>query len=131
MRTDDVATGSRPVDLAAIVGVHDVERLRHRDAEEARDLVALEERLDVAIEREVGQAIGVVGEEHLVVAEVALHPAQPLADVRLVAGVDERDLPLVDVGASISTCRPPSASTKSFVAHSSYSRKNSLILCAP
>ena len=45
------------------------------------------------------RAVGVVGEEHLVVAEEALHPAQPFADVRLGSGVDERDPPILDVGA--------------------------------
>ena len=64
--------------------------------------------------RRVGEHVAVVGEEDLVVLEVGPHPAQPLTDRGVDAGVDEGDRPVADVGASISTCWPPLVSTKSF-----------------
>ena len=90
------------------------------DRDERRRLVVGEESIDVAVQGEVGEPVGVVGEEQLVAAEVPLHPSQPLADVRVVTGVDERDLPLVDVGAQqLDAAATVGKNTKSFVAHSS------------
>src|SRR5579883_143219 len=79
------------------VGVDHVKRVRDANAEKGPDLAALEERIDVRRAVEVGDAVGVVGEEHLLALHVFPHPAQPFADVRPQAGVDERDPPALDV----------------------------------
>ena len=79
--------------------MHEVERLRDGHGHEAGDLVALEERLDVRVEGQIRQAIGIVGEEHVVAVEMGLDASQTLADVRVVTSVDEGDLPLVDARA--------------------------------
>src|ERR1044071_9666243 len=90
----------RVLQLAEVVlgvGVDDVEGLGHAHAEERGDLVALHEALDVGAEVEIGQTVRVVGQEHLVALDVLLHAAQALAAVRALAGVDEGDVPVVDV----------------------------------
>ena len=60
------------------------------------------EWVSVAIEvvhRGVGEHVSVVGQEHLVVAEVVTHPTKALADLSVEAGVDEGDAPVADVRA--------------------------------
>ena len=72
--------------------------LRGRDADEAGHRVLLAEELDHAGQGHVGQAVGVVGEEHLLALEVAAAPRLsrwPMFELQ--PGVDEGDLPVVDV----------------------------------
>ena len=65
-------------------------------------LTALDHRRQVR----VGERVAVVGEEHLVVAQQVADGAQPLADRRVQARVDERDVPVVDVGLEQVDLRP-------------------------
>ena len=51
--------------------------------------------VDHLVEIDVGQAVAVVGEEHLLVLDVVAHRPQPLADVAPDAGVDQRDAPVL------------------------------------
>ena len=53
---------------------------------------------DVPVEVEVGETIGVVGEEDLLPLDMIADPTQALADRGVDAGLDEREAPLVDVG---------------------------------
>ena len=68
---------------------------RRAHGEEAGELAALLERLDHVVEVDVGQAVAVVGEEHLLVLHVVAHRPQTLADVAPDAGVEQRDAPLL------------------------------------
>ena len=68
------------------------------DARQARhDLPGLEVG-DHPVQRNVRQAVRIVGEEDALSLEVPAHPEQPLRDVRVQAGVDEGDAPVLDVG---------------------------------
>ncbi len=60
--------------------------------------VPAREGVDHLGQRRVGEHVGVVGEEHLVAVQVVPHPAQPLPDRRLDAGLSERDRPVGYVG---------------------------------
>ena len=99
MSRSDSLTLRSDVDLAVVFEVHEVEALRRRHGHERRDLVAGAERVDHVGQLQVGQAVGVVGEEHLLVLDVLAHRHEPLPDVGVQAGVDERDLPVGDVVA--------------------------------
>ncbi len=85
-------------DVAALVGVDDVEGRLRRHREQARERVGGLEAGDDVVQRGVGQHVGVVGHEVVVVAQVLAHPAQPLPDRRLDPGVHEGDPPVRDVG---------------------------------
>ena len=65
--------------------------------DEARDHTVAPEVGDVLVERQVAQAVGVVGQEHLLALQILAHAQQALADVGMQAGVDEGDAPVVDV----------------------------------
>ena len=67
------------------------------DAHEAGHRVLPAELLELMGKRQVAEPVAVVREEFGFVADDALDGLQPLADVRLQAGLDERDLPVVDV----------------------------------
>ena len=82
-----------------LVGEHDVEGPWGPDRQERPDGVGGAEPRDQLVHGRVGEHVAVVREEHLVVAEVAAHPAQPLADLGVEAGVDEGDAPVADVAA--------------------------------
>ena len=74
--------------------------MEHRlraDREEGGLGVGVGEPLDHLVERGVGEDVGVVGEEHLVVGEQMAHAAQALTDRGLEPGVDEVDRPVGDV----------------------------------
>ena len=85
------------VRVAVVVHVDDVEAVVRPRGEEARrhagGLRALDHRRQVGVR----ERVAVAGQEVLVVAEVLAHGAQALADVRVQARVDERDVPVVDV----------------------------------
>src|SRR5262249_29057210 len=67
------------------------------DTQEARDLVAPTQILDLEVERQIGQSIRVVGEEHLLADEVVLHGLESLTDVRVQPRLNEGDPPIRDV----------------------------------
>ncbi len=71
---------------------------RHRG--QHPDRVARRELLHHVVEWQVGQDVGVVGEEHLLVLDVGPDAPQPLADRRVEAGVHEVDRPVPDVGGA-------------------------------
>ena len=60
---------------------------------------ARREPIDHVGQRRVGEDVGVVRQEHRLVLDEMAHAAEPLADGRVEAGVDERDAPIGDVGA--------------------------------
>ena len=69
------------------------------DAHERGDRVRRPEPLDELVQRRVGQRVAVVGQEDLIVVQVAPDRPQALAEVRVQAGVGEADAPVVDVAA--------------------------------
>src|SRR6185437_7423708 len=77
-----------------------VERRLGRHGHQRPDGIARLEDVDHVVERQVGEDVGVVGEEHLLALDVLAHPAEPLADRAVEARVHERDLPVLDVGAA-------------------------------
>ncbi len=86
------------LDLTGGGDVNTVERRRRRYDQHRGEGAGADGPLDHRLQRSVGQDVGVVGQEVLVVAEVLADTPQPLADGRLHAGVDERDGPVGDVG---------------------------------
>src|SRR5262245_17436627 len=76
---------------------NDVAALRRPHRQEAAHLVPPQEVLDVPVQRQVRQPVAVVRQEHRLSPEVGLDGLQPLPDVGGDAGVDERDVPVVDV----------------------------------
>ena len=116
----DVGLGhvAQLADGAAVVHRENVEAVVRMDREEAGRrpgrLGALDHRRQVS----VGERVAVVRQEQLVVAQQVSHRAQPLADLRLQPGVDEGDIPVVDVRLQQMDARPPSESTKSFASAS-------------
>ena len=84
---------------AAVVGHRDhVEAVVRAHREEARRRLLVLGAGDHRGQVGVGQRVPVVGEEELVVGQQVADGAQPLADRRPQAGVDEGDVPVVDVG---------------------------------
>src|SRR5262249_7098399 len=80
---------AEPRHPAVAVDVGEVIGERWPDGDEAGDLPAALEVLQHLVEVEVAQPVAVVGEEHLLVADVLTHRPQALADVAPDAGVDE------------------------------------------
>ena len=68
------------------------------------------EVVDHGGQRQVGEAVAVVGQEHLLALQEGLHGLEAHADVGVEAGVDEGDLPVLDVaGEQVDlACRPRS-----------------------
>ena len=83
-------SGSVDDDVVAEVRLH---------ADEAGDARRADGMFDLHRQRQVGQAVAVVGEELRLVADETFDRLQALADVRREARLDERDLPVVDVAA--------------------------------
>ena len=81
------------------IRIDDMECVRRRDAQEAADFVAFTEVLQVRVEIEVGQTVGVIGEKHGIVPEVVPNAHEPLADIRVRPGVHEGDPPILDIAA--------------------------------
>ena len=76
-----------------------METLSRFDTEERCDGVIPPVKVDKLREVQIRQAVRIIRQKHLVVAEVFFDRQQPLADVTRRAGVGERDLPIVDVAA--------------------------------
>ena len=74
-----------------------MEALRWARREEGSGLSGAAEGVDHRRQVEVGETVRVVGEEHLVILDVPLHRDEALPDVGAQAGVDEGDLPVLDV----------------------------------
>ncbi len=85
------------LDLATLAQLDEVEGIGRRDGAEAADRVRGAELLHHVVEVEVGQDVGVVRQEHLLVLQVLAHPEQPAADVGGLAGVDEGNSPVANV----------------------------------
>jgi hypothetical protein len=86
-------------DAVVVADPDAVERLLRGHREQGRDGVRPPEPGHHHIQRRIREDIGVVGQEQLLVGDVAAHPAQPLPDRRVDPGVHERDRPVGDVGA--------------------------------
>src|SRR5690606_16379102 len=84
---------------APVVGPYAVETRRRTYRNEARNGLARAEIGDVLVERQIGQAVSVVGEELRLVLEITPYTSQPLTNVRMQPGVDERDAPFVEIRA--------------------------------
>src|SRR5437667_10784726 len=67
------------------------------NASEARDLAGAVKIGQLGVERKIGEAVGVICQEHVLVCQVLLDRLEPLADVRGGRGVDEGDAPSMDV----------------------------------
>src|SRR5262245_21871630 len=86
------------VNQPGIVDVDDVERVGGPHGQKARGHVVATEVIEIRRQVQIGEAVGVVGHEHVVVVtQEALHGLQALPEVRVQAGVDERDPPVLDV----------------------------------
>ena len=94
-----VGRGLEARDAVVLVGDDDVEGARRADGQQGPDRVRRRQGRDHLVHRGVGEHVAVVGEEHLVLAEVLAYSTQPLADLRAQPGVDEGDAPLADVAA--------------------------------
>ena len=74
--------------MPSVVRLHDVERVRRGHAEEAGGACpASRKDFDVRIEVEIGEAVGVVGEEHLVAIEVRAAPRRRRSPMLVVSPV--------------------------------------------
>src|SRR5262249_34096486 len=82
---------------AAVIGCDDVVLSPRLYRDEQPGGPAPFQRCDHVVERSVGEPVAVRRKEDLVVADVPLHPLQPLADGGVHAGVDEGDRPAIDV----------------------------------
>jgi len=82
---------------AVIAHLHGVKGLRRLHREEGSDGVRRAELLDVSAQREVGESVAVVGEEHLVVGHVGGDGSESLTDRSVDPCVDERHLPVHDL----------------------------------
>ena len=80
-------------------GLHGVEAIRRLHAQERSDGLLIVVEVDERRQMEVGQTIGIVGQERFFPFEIGLRSLQTLANVRGSAGIDERDFPSVDVAA--------------------------------
>ena len=95
-------------DQAAILDAHEMEGLGRSDTREAGDRTRLLLEVgDHRRQRQVREAVAVVGKEYLLVLEIALHRLEAHADVRRQAGIDEGDLPVVDVASDQLDLPPP------------------------
>ena len=77
--------------------LYNMEALRGLRAQEAGNLPALGNAVDQFGKRAIGQAIRVIGEEHVLALEIFLDRLQTLADVRREPRIDECDPPVGDV----------------------------------
>src|SRR5215471_12257541 len=84
-----------------IVGIErdHVKALGRLGAQEAGDLSAAHEAIDLVGKGEAAQSVGVVRQENLFAFQVLFDRLQPLSDVGLQARIDERDAPIRDVAA--------------------------------
>ena len=95
----DVAAtdGADGGDGAVGVGLDDVVGVGWAYGEECGDFSGVGEVLLVLGVGEIGEAVGVVGDEVVFVLEVFAYGVEALAHVGVDAGVDEGDVPVVDV----------------------------------
>src|SRR5207245_10480664 len=86
-RRDDAVTPNRDEVAAEI----------RPDGGEAGNLAAAIKVGQLSIEGQVGEAVGIISQKHLVVDQMPLDRFEALADVGRGAGVDEGNPPIVDV----------------------------------
>ena len=79
----DVGFGdsTEPGDQAGVVGLDRMEGLSGPDRHEARRHLAAPEVVDVTVQRQVAQAVGIVREECILALQVLAHAQQPLAEI--------------------------------------------------
>ncbi len=68
--------------------------------------------LDHFVERGVGKVVSIVGQEHLVALEERLDLLEALADVGVKAGVDQGNVPTVDLAGEMSDVLSPLGNDK-------------------
>ena len=76
-----VGGGLDAIDLAARLHLDEMQAERGAHCEETGDLAALLEGLDHGRQIDVGEAVAVIGEEHLLALDMRAHGKQALADV--------------------------------------------------
>ena len=74
-----------------------MEALCRGHAREASHRILPAENVDHGRQRQIGNTVAVVREEHLLTLEKGLNRLEPHADVGVEAGVHECDLPVLDV----------------------------------
>ena len=90
-----VLAGADALDLPARPHVDQMQAERRPHRSEAGDLSARAEGLDHFRQIDIGKAVTVVGEEHLLACDMLAHGPQPLADIAPDAGVDHGDAPVL------------------------------------
>src|SRR6476659_8046608 len=85
---------AQAVDLAARLHIDEMQAEGRAHREETGDLAACLEGLNHGREIDVGEAVAVIGEEHLLALDMGAHRKQALADVPPQACVDHGDAPV-------------------------------------
>src|SRR5713101_291827 len=114
----DVRISDAPDALNDAVGleVDEMERPRRSDCHEGADPAAAAKPVQVPGEREVRHTIRVVHQEGLLALQMTPYREQAFADVGRQAGIDERDAPIVDIGAQ-ELDFPPAPRSEEVVGH--------------
>jgi len=89
---------------------------------EASHRILPAENVDHGRQRQIGNTVAVVREEHLLTSQKGLTALSRMPMLEFEAGVHECDLPVLDVAGEEIDLRPPSLITKSFEIVSSYLR---------
>jgi hypothetical protein len=86
----DEPIGPRLDDVIAEIRLH---------ADKSRNLVVLAREIEIGRKRQIRQAVAIIRQKQLVIANIFFDRAQPLTDIRPHARVGKGDLPVVDVAA--------------------------------
>src|SRR5207253_3649724 len=78
---------------------HDMKTLARADRHKLRDLIVFLEVIQQCRHRNIAEVIRIISHKNRLILEVLAHRTEPHADVRIDAGVDERDVPIIDVAA--------------------------------
>src|SRR5579883_647210 len=96
IRAIDIADS---VDRAVLNRGDDVERLGRLHRHETGYLVAATEVVEQSGKMQIGQSVGIVGQEDVLAGQMLLNRFQTLADVGAEAGIHEGNCPVLDVTA--------------------------------
>src|ERR1700681_210681 len=84
---------------ASGVGMYGMKTLGAANADKTRDRITFGEFLDIPIQRQIRQPVGIVGQKDRFAFDVLAYSKQTLADVAVQPGINEGDTPLVQIVA--------------------------------
>src|SRR5262249_30829874 len=67
------------------------------NAEETPYFSLMQKMVDLIIKRQISEAVAVVGEKHVFALYVLFNRLETLSDIGCGAGIDESDVPIVDI----------------------------------